>query len=62
MAEGKKINHKQLINDMAGHLDHFNADTFQATRVLSTYSHIGINVHFKSSKKKLETYPTFTPF
>jgi len=30
MAEGKKINHKQLINEMAGHLDHFNADTFQA--------------------------------
>jgi len=30
MAEGKKINHKQLINDMAGHLDHFNADSFQA--------------------------------
>ena len=60
MAEGKKINHKQLINDMAGHLDHFNADTFQATRVLSSFSHIGINV-FKSSKK-LETYPTFTPF
>ena len=30
MADGKKINHKALINEMAGHLDHFNADTFQA--------------------------------
>ena len=29
MADGKKINHKALINEMAGHLDHFNADTFQ---------------------------------
>ena len=35
MAEGKKINHKQLINEMAGHLDHFNADTFQATQGFS---------------------------
>ena len=30
MSEGKKINHKALIDEMAGHLDHFNADTFQA--------------------------------
>merc|ERR1711990_820447 len=30
MAEGKKINHKQLIEEMAGHLDHFNAQSFQA--------------------------------
>merc|ERR1711990_422101 len=30
MDEGKKINHKALIDEMAGHLDHFNADTFQA--------------------------------
>ena len=30
MSEGKQINHKALIDEMAGHLDHFNADTFQA--------------------------------
>merc|ERR1712131_523964 len=30
MSEGKKINHKALIDEMAGHLDHSNADTFQA--------------------------------
>ena len=30
MSEGKQINHKALIDEMAGHLDHFNADSFQA--------------------------------
>ena len=30
MSEGKQVNHKALIDEMAGHLDHFNADTFQA--------------------------------
>ena len=36
MADGKKINHKALINEMAGHLDHFNADTFQG--LVQTFS------------------------
>ena len=31
MSEGKPINHKALIDEMAGHLDHFNADTFQGS-------------------------------
>jgi len=30
MSEGKQVNHKALIDEMAGHLDHFNAETFQA--------------------------------
>ena len=29
MGEGKKVNHKALIDQMAGHLDHFNSETFQ---------------------------------
>ena len=46
MAEGKKINHKQLINEMAGHLDHFNADTFQATQGFQLFGFIKINLFF----------------
>ena len=30
MDEGKPVNHKQLIENVAGHIDHFNPNNFQA--------------------------------